>query len=127
MKYIHSITPFFSDSRGEMSRILNNVENIVSILLITSRKGSIRANHYHKKDIHYMYLLTGKMEYSYKEVRKSNSRIKKLIVKPNELIKTPAMTSHATRFLEDSTFLAFSIRPRDFKSYENDTIRVKLI
>ncbi len=127
MKYIKQIPPFFIDDRGEMSRILDDEVNITSILLITSKKNAIRANHYHKKDIHYVYLLKGKMEYIYKDVKSKNSKKKTVIVEKNHLVKTPQMTIHAMRFLEDSVFLAFSIRPRDRKNYEKDTVRVEFI
>jgi dTDP-4-dehydrorhamnose 3,5-epimerase-like enzyme len=127
MKNIKKISPFSIDSRGSISHLLDKDIDIVSILFITSKKGTTRANHYHKKDVHYIYLLKGKVEYTYKKLSSKNSKKNSVIVEKGYMIKTPEMTAHAVTFLEDSEFLAFSIRPRDRKNYENDTVRVKLV
>lgn len=127
MKDIKKIQPFFVDDRGEMSHLIGDDVNIISVLYVTSKKGSVRANHYHKKDTHQAFLLKGKIEYSYRNLKNINSKKKTVIVDSGYIINTPSMTEHAMRFLEDSAVLAFSIRPRNRKAYENDTIRVRLI
>lgn len=127
MKNIKKISPFSIDDRGTISHLLDKDINIVSILFITSKKDSIRANHYHKKDVHYIYILKGKIEYIYKRVASKNEKKNSVILDKGYMIKTPEMTMHAVKFLEDSEILAFSIRPRNKKSYENDTVKVKLI
>lgn len=128
MKYIKTIKPFNIDKRGEMSHLIEeNKTRITSILLITSKKGAIRANHYHKKDTHFAYILEGKMEYTYQDLRSKVKNKKTAIVKKGDIIYTPPMTIHAMKFLEDSVFLAITTEERDQKKYEKDTIRVKLI
>jgi len=54
-----NIAPEFTDVRGAITKILDNGTAIKSILLITCETGAVRANHYHKKDSHYAYLLSG--------------------------------------------------------------------
>ena len=125
MPKIIKIKPFFVDDRGEMLHLINNNISINSALLITCKKGSIRANHYHKKDSHYSYLIEGKMEYFCKTQK--GSKIKKYIVKKGEMIFTPANEIHAMRFLEKSVFIALATEIRKQNKYEKDTIRVKLI
>ena len=49
----------FKDHRGLILNISN--ELFRSCALIKSKKNSIRANHYHKKDWHYCYVLKGKL------------------------------------------------------------------
>lgn len=127
MKLVRKVTPFFTDERGEMSHILNDETPITSALLITCKKGAIRANHYHKKDTHYSYLLKGKMEYTYQDMSKENSRKKTIIVSAGEVVETPPMTKHAMKFLVPSVFIAFTTEPRDQEKYEKDTTRIKLI
>jgi dTDP-4-dehydrorhamnose 3,5-epimerase-like enzyme len=127
MKYIKQIKPFFVDDRGEMSHLISDNISITSVLYITSKKGSVRANHYHKKDVHYVYLLKGKIEYTYRDLKTKNSKKKTVIVDSGCIIHTPFKTEHAMRFLEDSAFLAFSIRPRNRVAYEKDTVRIKLV
>ncbi len=126
MKVIKKIKPFFIDDRGEMSLLIDEKTKITSVLFITCKKGSIRANHYHKKDSHYSYLVSGKMEYTYKSLSKL-SKEKKLIINPGDMVYSPPKTIHAMRFLKESIFIAFATKPRKRKGYEDDTVRVNLI
>ena len=115
------------DERGAITNILEVDIRIKSILLITSKAGSIRANHYHKKDSHYVYLLNGSMEYTEKDMSAKNGRKRSFLLHAGDLVLAPPMMAHAMRFLEDTTFLAFTTEQRDQKSYERDTIRLELI
>jgi oxalate decarboxylase/phosphoglucose isomerase-like protein (cupin superfamily) len=127
MKYISKIKPEFVDDRGSITKLLDDGKtNIKSILLITSKRGSVRSNHYHKKDAHWIYIISGKMEYYEKPV-KGRSRMKKVTVGPGGMVYTPSMAIHATKFLEDSVIMAFSIKSRHQSAYEKDTVRIKLI
>ena len=123
MKIIRNIKPDFIDDRGAITRILDIP--IRSILLITCKKGSIRSNHYHKKDSHWCYILSGKAEWYQKPV--SGEKIEKEILNAGDMVYDPPNMIHAGRFLEDTVELAFCTEPRDQENYEEDTIRVKLI
>ena len=125
MKLFRHIVPEFVDDRGAITRILDAQRPIRSILSITSQKGSIRSNHYHKKDMHYCYLVSGKMEWSEKPVE--GGEMESAILEPGDMVFTPAMTIHAVRFLEDSVFLTFATESRNQADYEADTVRVTLI
>lgn len=127
MKYIKKNKPFFTDKRGEMFFLTGDNFHFTSALLIHSKKNSIRANHYHKKDSHYVYLLKGKMEYVYKELSTKDAKKKSILVNEGEMVFTPPMEIHAMKFLEDSIFLTLTTESRDQKKYEEDLIRVKLI
>ena len=127
MKLTVKRKPEFVDDRGSITKLLDvGKTNIKSVLLITSKAGSIRSNHYHKKDAHWIYIISGSMEYHEKPVG-SRSKTKKVIVNAGDIIYTPPMSIHATKFLEDSIFIALSIKSRNQKAYEADTIRVKLL
>lgn len=126
MKVVQSIKPFHKDERGEMFHLLDKEVNFTSVLLITSKKGTIRANHYHKKDTHYCYVIEGKMEYTYKEIG-NNKPKKTVIIKKGDVVTTLPMTQHAMKFLEESVFLALTTESRDKKKYEKDTVRIKLV
>lgn len=127
VKNIRKAAPFFTDERGIMTHLLDNEIPITSVLFITSKKNSVRANHYHKKDTHYIYLLKGKIEYTYKNLNTKNSKRKTITVDSGYIIKTPPMTVHAVKFLENSEFLALTTEPRDAKKYEKDTVRVEFV
>lgn len=72
-------------------------------------------------------MLKGSMEYTWYDVKSKNNRPKKIIVKAGDLVYTPPFVAHAMRFLEDSSFLALSAKPRGKGKYEEDLIRVKII
>ena len=95
-------------------------------MYITSKAGTIRSNHYHKKDTHYCYLQSGKAEWYEQPVE--GGELEKEVLEAGDTIYTPAMVKHAVKFLEDSVLLAFSTLAReDQEAYENDTVRVELI
>ena len=109
------------DSRGSILSIVDEKVNNVSI--ITCLPKSIRSNHWHKKDWHYMYVLEGLMEYFY--VSKNKIFFMK-IIKGNNVF-TPPKELHATYFPVKTVLLVSSKNPRDKKTYEQDTVREKLI
>ena len=122
---IKNIKPEFKDERGFISRIINDEGyKISSVLYIERKKGTRGADHYHKKDAHYVYVLKGKVRRSEKDMTKKNSRIKSAILKPGDIILTLPMTAHSDEFLENSILLAFTTKKRNQKDYEKDTVRV---
>ena len=127
MKIIRKIKPEFLDKRGGITRLYDQKTNIKSALLITSKKGTVRSNHYHKKDTHYVYMISGKMRYTVKDMSKKRARKQSVILKTGDMVFTPPMMAHAMEFLEDSVFLALTTRKRDQKSYENDVVRLELV
>lgn len=127
MQYVKKVKPFHIDDRGEMSHLIDGKTPITSAVLITCKKGAIRANHYHKTDTHYSYMLKGKMEYYSKGLKAKNKKLRKVIVKEGEIIYTPPNTIHGMKFLEDSLFIALSTEPRNKKAYEKGTVRLKVI
>lgn len=127
MKYVKTLAPFFTDARGSLAYLTDSKFTIQSALLITCRKGSIRANHYHKKDTHVSYMISGAMEYSYQDMDKKNAKKRTVIVKAGQLVVSPPMVAHAMHFIEDSVFLALTTEKRGRSEYEKDTVRVPLI
>lgn len=126
MHITKNITAEFIDERGGIAKVLDDgVINIKSILRITSKKGAIRSNHYHKKDSHYCYLESGALEYYERPVE--GGEIKKAVLAKGDMVFTPPLTIHAMKFLEDSVLWAFATRSRGQKEYEQDTIRIALI
>ena len=82
-KYERKTGKTFKDSRGWLKKILDG--NFSSCIEVFSKKSTIRANHYHKKDKHFIYVISGKILYFYKDRKKSalaknNMRLIKEIV-----------------------------------------------
>jgi oxalate decarboxylase/phosphoglucose isomerase-like protein (cupin superfamily) len=118
------LPPAHLDDRGSIQSIVNFPMKNLS--LISSRKGSIRSNHYHVTDWHYMYVLKGSFDYYYRPTGTCETPAV-VRVDAGELIFTPPMEDHATVFLEDTEMLVVSRNPRDQDSYESDVRRVVLI
>jgi len=120
--------PEFTDERGYISRLIDQDDYpIRAVLYITSKAGTIRANHYHKKDAHYVYCLSGKFRYSEKNISRPKSKIESVILKPGDLVLSKPMFVHAMEFLEDTVFLAFTTERRQQDQYEEDIVRLKLV
>ena len=51
----------YKDERGEITDVAEG--DFKAIQIITSKKGSVRSNHYHKRGGHLLYVLEGKMRY----------------------------------------------------------------
>jgi len=115
-------TPFV-DARGSIQALVMEPMNDVAI--IHSVKGSIRANHFHKNDSHYAYLIYGKIRYLTRDVD-SNAEPTVEIINPGELFHTPKLLEHLMYFEEDSAFINISNNNRSHTSYEGDVVRVNL-
>lgn len=112
------------DSRGAITNIFEG--RIEHTALITSKKGSVRANHYHREDHQYIYLVSGAYESHCVDTR-NPARKQVLKVGPGDLVYTPPLIAHAQKFTEDSVFLALSTRQRESGKYESDTLAYQVI
>ena len=114
----------FSDSRGGIQPLVDRT--IQSAVLITSKKGTVRANHYHKTDWHYCYVLEGRIEYHHR-AHGSDAAPDAVIVEKGQLFFTPPMVDHAMVFLEDTTFLTLGRNSRAQEVYEADVERIEVV
>ena len=114
----------FSDIRGDIIPLAD--AHLRSAVLITSAEGTLRANHYHKTDWHYCYVLEGKIDYYHRPVG-DTAAPEKIMIGKGVMFFTPAMVEHAMVFTQDTVFLTLGGNPRDQESYERDLVRVELI
>jgi len=110
----------FNDARGE---IISLVEDFANVQIIYSNKNSLRANHYHKTDSHYCYLITGLIEYIWRDHK--DNIINKEIISSGEFFLTGPNIDHEMVFKEDSIMVVVSKYKRDSISYENDIVRIE--
>ena len=59
----------FVDGRGSIQPLVDSI--MKSAVMIESKAGSLRANHYHKTDWHYCYVISGKIEYFHRKLNSS--------------------------------------------------------
>jgi hypothetical protein len=116
--------PPHSDARGSIQCLVNLPSKNVS--LINSKKGSLRSNHYHKTDWHYMFVVTGLFDYYFRPVG-SKEPPAKIRYRKGDFVFTPPMEEHATVFCEETDLIVISRNPRDQVAYEEDVVRVELV
>ena len=63
IKSLIKLSKGFVDKRGKIIPICDKIMKSAS--LITTKKNQWRANHYHKTDWHYCYVIYGKINYQY--------------------------------------------------------------
>src|ERR1035437_1179765 len=95
----------FVDDRGYIQNILNTPINGTAIIF--SKKGSTRSNHWHREDFHYLYVMSGSMEYYERNIH-SLKHSDPIIVSAGQMVFTPPNTVHKTVFVEDTVLLSFS-------------------
>lgn len=117
----YKINSSFTDSRGSITDILEK-QTIHAVTLISFKKNSVRANHYHKKTYQWNYLLSGQISYYYKPKDKRKSKV---IMNPGDVILSPPNEEHALKANKKSQLLVLTKGPRGGKEYESDTFRLK--
>ena len=113
----------FADVRGDIQPLVDLP--MKSCVLITSKKGAVRANHYNKTDWHFCYVLNGEIEYFHRPHGEEGDG-EKVIVRAGELFFTPPMVDHAMVFTEETTFITMGRNSRKQEVYEADVERIEL-
>ena len=112
----------FIDVRGVIQNLL--LTPLSSVAIITSKAGTVRSNHYHKTDWHYLYIISGSMNYYERDVEGS-SDVTPLLITAGQMVFTPPMQVHKTEFLEDTVMISFAKNIRDHEHHEEDLVRVE--
>ena len=121
-----TLFPNIERDRDERGGILSIVDEPVSnVSIITCTPGSIRSNHYHHTDFHFMYVLEGEIDYFYRDIDTGETSYLK--VREGDTIFTPKKELHATYFPVKTTLIVSSKNPRDQATYEADTVRETLV
>ena len=111
----------YEDSRGIIQPLCDL--NMKSASLIVSKANTWRANHYHKTDWHFIYVLKGSFEYYFKKTH-TDEKVQKKIIRKGELLFTGPFIDHAMLYIEETEIIVLSKNPRDQKTYEEDTVRI---
>ena len=118
---IVSLPSPFDDARGSIQPLVDM--DMKSSVLISSNTGSVRANHYHKTDWHYCYVLYGEIIY-YHRPHGSKQKPEEVIVKENQMFFTPPMVEHAMVFTKQTKFITWGRNSRVQEVYEADVFRI---
>ena len=110
----------FMDERGSIQNLLmTNVENIA---IITSKKDTIRSNHWHKQNWHFLFVIQGEMQYFERDISEEFTD-KCVTVKQGQMVFTPPCKVHKTIFLADTVLLSCSRDKKSHNAHEEDLVR----
>ena len=110
----------FVDERGIIQNLL--LTNIEGVAIITSKAGTIRSNHWHKTDWHFLYVLQGEMKY-YERDLSEDFNDKWILVSQGDMVFTPPCKVHKTVFTKDTVLLSCSRNKRSHELHEQDLVR----
>ena len=110
----------FDDDRGSIQPLVDMA--MKSSVLIDSNSGAVRANHYHKTDWHYCYVLYGEIIY-YHRPHGSKESPQEVIIKEGQMFFTPPMVEHAMVFTK-TRFITWGRNSRVQEVYEADVFRI---
>ena len=126
-EYIVTGSDPYIDNRGEINNFKLN-EKINLIATITSKKGTMRSNHYHPVQQQKCLLIKGQYVSVYKDLLNKNSKKITHVVKPGDLIMTQPNVAHTMVFTKDSIFLNLVNGEREHKNYgKTHTIPYQLV
>jgi dTDP-4-dehydrorhamnose 3,5-epimerase-like enzyme len=118
------ITPLdlsYKDERGEIVPLVDLP--MKSAVWISSKAGTVRANHYHQTDWHFCYVVSGRIEY-YHRPHGSGRAPERIVVHAGQQMFTPPMVEHAMVFPVDTVFLTLGRNSRRQEVYEADVVRI---
>ena len=116
--------PALIDERGSITNLL--LTPITSVADISSVRGSVRANHYHRTDWHYTYVVHGKVLYFERDIG-DVSVPEPTAYASGQMFFTPPMREHAMLFAEDSVVMTFAKNVRNHENHEADVVRVEFV
>jgi quercetin dioxygenase-like cupin family protein len=118
------LPPPFDNDKGSIQNLL--LKPCASVTEIRSKKGSTRANHYHKEDWHYAFVVSGKVLYFERAIGETAVE-PPIEVLPGEMFFTPPMREHCMLFAEDSVIITMAKRVRTHEEHEADVVRVAYV
>lgn len=116
----------FVDARGIIQNLV--LKPMTSLAVITTKAGTLRSNHYHRTDWHYIYVVSGRIAYFERDVVRDDDTIPDSVeFGAGEMFFTPPMKEHAVAFLEDTVIMTASKNVRSHEGHEEDLVRVDFV
>lgn len=118
----------FSDERGFLIPLVDEDNfKVKNVLYIFGKAGSIRGNHYHKKESYWDLCVQGKFKYFEKDIKNPRAKLEHVIVKAGEIVYCPAGIAHAIEILEDAVIICIASRSRKKKIYDADVVKADIV
>lgn len=117
------IEPAFRDQRGEILDVFEGMVHHTGV--ITFAEGAVRANHYHREQTQYTYVLEGMIELKTRDANEPAAPVQTMTMEPGDFVTLPPHTVHSYRALTAASMICLTTKERDSVSYEADTVRVE--
>jgi quercetin dioxygenase-like cupin family protein len=117
------LDPPFMDERGTIQNLWLAASG--SITLITSKKGAVRANHYHQHDWHAVHVISGSLEYYERAIDDVNANPEPKIIRAGEMIFSKPFVVHKMIFPEDCVMITINGIVKNHDNYESSVVRVE--
>ena len=115
----------FVNGNGKILNLLT--EKFTHAAVLHSPAGVVRANHFHKTDWHYTYVVSGAVDYFWRPVG-SKEAPKNLLFHPGQMFFSPPQVEHAMVFYDPTVIITFAKNARsEHQTHEDDLVRVPLI
>lgn len=115
---------FFQNDNGIITNLCFG--KFGGVALLTCESGSIRSNHYHKTDSHFIVVMDEQVDYYWRPAG-SKEPPKMATFRRGETFFTPPMVEHAVYSPYHSLILSVSKLSRRHDDHEADLVRVPLI
>jgi uncharacterized RmlC-like cupin family protein len=109
----------FENAAGKIQNLLNC--KIGAVAIIHSVKGSVRSNHWHRSNWHYLYVVSGSVKYYERNLDGTDVLISEY--KAGDMFFTPPNKVHKTEFLEDCVMMSFGRDSKEHEAHEEDLVR----
>ena len=123
---ITQINPALEDARGYILNVIDDAR-ISHVAVFTSKRGTVRGNHYHPEQLQWVYLISGKYISHSKDTRVKDAPVQKHVILPGMLVYAPPLVAHAQEFEEDSVLLNITDGTREAEAFEKHTIKYELV
>lgn len=114
------------DERGYILNVIDD-PRISHVAVFTSKRGTVRGNHYHPEQLQWVYLISGRYISHSKDVRVEGAPVEQHVIEPGMLVFAPPMVAHAQEFQEDSVLLNLTDGHRDSQDFGRHTIKYDLV
>lgn len=114
------------DDRGYILNVIDD-PRISHVAVFTSRRGTVRGNHYHPEQLQWVYLISGRYVSHSKDVRVEGAPVERHAIEPGMLVFAPPMVAHAQEFEEDSVLLNITDGERASAEFEHHTVKYELV
>ncbi len=122
---VRKLTPAFTDHRGDILDIFEGEVHHTGIITFT--KGAVRANHFHKKQTQYTYVLSGTLELCVRDSRTPEAQVESFMMEPGDFAAIPPFVIHEYIAHTPGSMLCLTDMIRVGNNYEEDTCRVEAL